>query len=300
MSKKITLAGAQIPVGTDIQINKKEIFKAIDWAYENEVDHLLTPEGSLSGWYHGWESKMDELKEALKEVEDHAKDKVGLHLGTNFKETESAGEIYRNEIRHYNKGGDLRGITLKTLPIYMLESALPRDQDRDPIVICDLYEESIDQLLDDKVYEQCMAAGLICNDLYGGNEVGKIPLTTHYKDMKILDLIFHATNGRKMDESEAQYEVFELWHEAFLRMASWNTSIPILTVDSCTEWEWDGDEDEVDKYRTSSPSGLVTHLGWSIQAPRFGRQYFKYDYQPPEKKYFDQQTGEEVNITGEV
>ena len=207
MTKKITLAGAQIPVGSNIQINKKEILKAIDWAYENEADHLLTPEGSLSGWYHGWESKMDELKEALKEVEDHAKDKVGLHLGTNFKEVESSGEIYRNEIRHYNRSGELRGITFKTLPIFMMESALPRDQDREPVVVVDLLEESTDIFTDGKVHEQSIAAGLICNDLYGGNEVGKTPLTTHYKDMKILDLIFHATNGAKNDESETQYEV---------------------------------------------------------------------------------------------
>ena len=294
----LRLAGAQIPVASNIQLNKIELFKAIDWAKENEVDHLLTPEGSLSG-YQDTNGKEREIIDSLKEVELHARG-LNLHLGTILKEKEEQGYLNRNEIRHYNKGGDLRGITLKTLPIYMMESALPRDQDRDPIVICDLYEESIDQLLDDKVYEQCMAAGLICNDLYGVNEVGKIPLTTHYKDMKILDLIFHATNGAKNDESETQYEVFDLWHNAYLRMASWNTSIPILTVDSCTEWEWDGNEDEVDKYRTSSPSGLVTHLGWSIQAPRFGRKYFKYDYQPPEKKYFDTDTGEEVNITGEV
>ena len=218
----------------------------------------------------------------MKEVEDHAKDKVGLHLGTNFKEIESSGEIYRNEIRHYNRSGELRGITFKTLPIFMMESALPRDQDREPVVVVDLLEESTDIFTDGKVHEQSIAAGLICNDLYGGNEVGKTPLTTHYKDMKILDLIFHATNGAK--------------NNAYLRMAAWNTNIPILTVDSCTTWEWDGSEDEVDKYRTSSPSGFVSHLGWQIQAPRFGRQYFKYDYTPPEKTYFDQQTGKEVDI----
>ena len=44
------LGGAQIPVGTNIQANKREILKALDWAKENEVNHLLTPEGALSGY----------------------------------------------------------------------------------------------------------------------------------------------------------------------------------------------------------------------------------------------------------
>ena len=44
----IRFGGAQIPVGINIQANKKEILKAIDWAKENKVDHLLTPEAALS------------------------------------------------------------------------------------------------------------------------------------------------------------------------------------------------------------------------------------------------------------
>ena len=35
MKKTIRIAGAQIPVTPDIQYNKKEIFKALDWAKEN-------------------------------------------------------------------------------------------------------------------------------------------------------------------------------------------------------------------------------------------------------------------------
>ena len=62
------IAGAQIPVGLDIQVNKKEILKAIDWAKENEVEHLLTPEGALSGWCSGWQNKEEELVEALNRI----------------------------------------------------------------------------------------------------------------------------------------------------------------------------------------------------------------------------------------
>ena len=296
MSKTIRLAGAQLPVGTDIQLNKREILQAMDWAKENEVDHLLTPEGSLSGWYGGWECKLDELKEALKEVEDHQKKLgIGLHLGTNFKETEPCGDFLRNEIRHYNKGGDLRGLTIKALPIFGTECVLPKDQKRDPIVVVDLLEESIDQLVDDKIYEQSIAAGLICNDLYGSGEIGVLPITTMFKQMNVLDVVLHATNGRKMPEDDPCFEVFDLWHEAHLRMSAWNMGIPILTADACTMWDWDGNEDEIDTYRTSSTSGFVTpHEGWVVTVPRYGRQYFKYDYTLPGKQYFNSETGEEV------
>ena len=68
--KKIRIAGAQIPVWDEnIEYNKKEIFKALDWAKENEVDELLTPECALSGYKPSWVDRIAELVEALKEVD---------------------------------------------------------------------------------------------------------------------------------------------------------------------------------------------------------------------------------------
>ena len=66
---KIRFAGAQIPIhDEDIQYNKKEIFKALDWAKENNVDLIQTPEACLSGYGVLWQEKIDELFEALKAV----------------------------------------------------------------------------------------------------------------------------------------------------------------------------------------------------------------------------------------
>ena len=101
---KIRLAGAQLPVTVDIQANKKEILKAIDWAKENEVKHLITPEGSLSGYGYNWYDHLDEIHDALKEIEEHAKGLEFLHLGTCLRENEWEGKINRNEIRHYYEG----------------------------------------------------------------------------------------------------------------------------------------------------------------------------------------------------
>ena len=95
------IAGAQIPVGSNIQSNKIEILKSLDWAKQNAVDHLLTPEGALSGYCNGWQDKDEELKDALKEIEQHNTG-VGLHLGTLFKEKEPIGLIHRKRLFYYH------------------------------------------------------------------------------------------------------------------------------------------------------------------------------------------------------
>jgi predicted amidohydrolase len=69
----IRIAGAQIPVGKNVEVNKKEILNAIAWAKENNVDQLVTPECALSGYLHHWIDKIEEIEESLKEIEDFAK-----------------------------------------------------------------------------------------------------------------------------------------------------------------------------------------------------------------------------------
>ena len=101
------IAGAQIPVGLDIQRNKERFSKAIRLGKENKVDHLLTPEGSLSGYQNGCATKKKKLEEALDEILEFQKG-IGLHLGTMFREKLSDWDITdRNEIRHYDKLGEL-------------------------------------------------------------------------------------------------------------------------------------------------------------------------------------------------
>ena len=88
MTKTRRIAGAQIPIfDKNIAFNKYEIFKALDWAKENEVDLLVTPEGSLSGYGHHWKEPeaSEELQNALQEVENKQKEVgVSLSLGTCF------------------------------------------------------------------------------------------------------------------------------------------------------------------------------------------------------------------------
>lgn len=270
-TKIIKIAGAQIPCGTNIQANKREILKAIDWAKENGVDHLLTPEGALSGYLCGWEQKIDEIKDALKEIEEHLSDcNFCLHLGTNFEEPEFIGKaVNRNEIRHYDREGLISAVTYKTFVLNDKESVLGR-QDYDPISVINLIEPS-----QETPYVP-QATGMICNDMWGATEARKEPLSHQIKNMH-LDLIFHATNGRKMELDDPQMIVFDAWHDAFLRMTAANIIIPILTVDSCSDWEWDGSEETAEHYHTSSQSGVIDINGWQTDVPRKGRQYFSYD-----------------------
>ena len=116
---------------------------------------------------------------------------------------------------------------------------------------------------------------------YGENPRSNKAITTLYKELAILDVILHATNGAKTDQENTSWLVFEKWHDAFLRMSAWNCMVPIFTVDSCTDWQWDGNEEEVNKYTTSSESGWIDSQGWQTQVPRRGRQYFVYDFEPP-------------------
>lgn len=275
----IRIGGAQIPVGTDIQANKKEIFKAIDWAKEHEVNHLLTPECALSGWLPGWEQeeKFVELTDALKEVEDHQKEaNVGLALGTHFKEPEPRGLIHRNEIRHYDSAGNIQGMTYKTCTIAAQENVQWRDAKFDPVCVVDLMPPEVE---DDDLH--LLAGSLICNDLwgYGGSEIKSI--AQKYFDMGVVQVLFHATNGSSWDKDRHmdnfQWEVFDKWHNAHLQMTSLSLGMTILTADACTDWDWDGNEEQVDKAITSSESGVLVNGKWKTEVPRKGRQYFKYD-----------------------
>ena len=91
--------------------NTDTIKKAIDWAAENRVDYLVTPEASLSG-YANFIKELATVKTCLKEIEEYAASKqVGLCLGTlwvdyDIKEKRT---IKRNQIRYYTKDGNYIG-----------------------------------------------------------------------------------------------------------------------------------------------------------------------------------------------
>ena len=109
---EIHVSGAQIPVTKDIKSNVKTIERAIDYAISENADILLTPEGSLSGYTHEFDTQA--AVEALDHVTQKArKANLGLALGTCFVEPENQ-KCY-NQIRFYKPDGEYLGFHSKTL-----------------------------------------------------------------------------------------------------------------------------------------------------------------------------------------
>jgi predicted amidohydrolase len=101
-------------IGSDIQANKVSIIKGIKKAANEGADFLMTPEGSLSGYNSSFDA--EELKAALDEVTNAAKkSKVGLMLGTCFKDNYSGAEQCWNQVRIYTPDGELLSAYSKIL-----------------------------------------------------------------------------------------------------------------------------------------------------------------------------------------
>ncbi len=78
---------------------------------------------------------------------------------------------------------------------------------------------------------------------------------------------------------QSELKKTELLLEITKRIAGLKDLSQILwtIIDSCTSWEWNGDEDRVNVFSTSSQSGVIDFSGWLTDVPRKGRQYFYYD-----------------------
>lgn len=267
MQSKIRLAGAQIPCTDSLEKNITHIKNAITWAGENSVDYLLTPEGSLSGYFPDWDiykgRTFNDILCAEREVVDYAvSNKVGLALGTMWGETDDRFEIgYRkeNQIRFYSNEGELLGKTNKIYTLPEWDQTIPGE---------------VLPKIDMKFPKQNFwATGLICNDFWGGPLLNKINLPLYAIDEQYTHVIFHATNGFR-GELPTYDEITDLWHEANLRTISFGSGIPIITVDNACKMNG---IDDTYNGKTSSTSGILLNGKWLTKAQRYGIQYFYHD-----------------------
>jgi hypothetical protein len=87
--RQLTVAGIQMEVSRDLERNERAIHEAIDQAARVKADFLLTPEGSVSGYYDGFDCVA--VNRAIDRIAQHGKEAhVGLVLGTCYKEEEEA------------------------------------------------------------------------------------------------------------------------------------------------------------------------------------------------------------------
>ena len=149
---EIRIAGAQLPVTTDIPTNVMHIARAIAFARDAQANLLLTPEGSLSGYTHLFDTSL--LEQALQHVTSLAREaQVGLALGTCYVEPKDH-KCY-NQIRFYARDGRYLGFHSKTLTCGSLKH--PSQGEINHYAVSPLRTFS---------FEGVTLGGLICNDLW--------------------------------------------------------------------------------------------------------------------------------------
>lgn len=117
----LRIAGLQMDVSNNIKENEATIIRNLNNLKDQNVDFLITPEGSLSGYT----SKFDgiELRESLSRVQEVARDlNIGLILGTCFKEVISGKEYCYNQARVYLPDGTFIGAYSKILTCSPLDN----------------------------------------------------------------------------------------------------------------------------------------------------------------------------------
>lgn len=249
----LTVAGAQMVVSDDVKLNTATILRFIERAAQSDVDLLLTPEGSLSGYTH--EFDRNEVEEALDHVTQRAADLgVGLALGTCFYE---ADELCYNQIRFYDKRGTYLGSHAK-----ILRCGTPTTPSRGEIEFYATHE------LRTFSFEEWPIAGLICNDLWANPEATPVPdpNLVRVSAQAGARVIFHAVNGGRVARGPgADPELVRSFHEANLRMRAKTSDIYVVTVDNAAP----------ETLRCSSPGGVVAPDGsWMVRSAWRGEDLF--------------------------
>lgn len=246
---KIKIAVFQMAVSDCINKNLRKIKSAVECAAAQGADILLTPEGSLSGYTHLFD--VNAAKEALREVETHAKQKgIGLALGTCM--TEDDGQCY-NELRFYEKDGSYLGCHTKNLRCGTMTEP--------PVGEINVYGV---RPLRTFSFMGITVGGLICNDMWANPSCTPMPDShlVHQLAQMGAEIIFHAVNGGR-DESEMSQKVVKNYHEANLRIRADADRVYIATVDNAAPVT----------IQTSSYSGVVAPDGrWVCRMPDIGEQ----------------------------
>lgn len=252
----IQLSGLQMNVTNDISKNKERIVSGIQKAALEGADFLVTPEGSLSGYTDNF--NRNELILALEEILAEAKHlKIGLMLGTCYKEMKSGEEYCYNQVRVYSPEGIFLGEYSKILRCSNLD--LPGSGE-----MIDYIEGEL------KIFSwrDHRFGILICNDLWATPGYTTIPnpyLPWKLKQMGA-EFIVHCINSG----SAQKYRPF---HESSAELWALSINIPILEVNAAQ-----------DKEKVNAQSGLIDSTGErSLRVPDSGEQFFTVKIYPGAK-----------------
>lgn len=211
----VKIAGLQMSVTQDIKANERRILHGIQKAARNGADFLVTPEGSLSGYTPDFEREV--LNVALDRVVAAArKAKVGLAIGTCFKEKRGQNEHCYNQIRFYAPEGQYLGSHSKILRCSPLDYPGTGEMNR-----------YVEGRLRTFTWRGIRFGALICNDFWATPGFTTKPnpyLPWKLKQMGA-QIIFHAINSG----SNQQYRQF---HESSVELWAKALKIPVIEVNA--------------------------------------------------------------------
>ncbi len=243
----IVLTGLQMTVTSDIKTNKETILNGIRKAVMDGSDFLVTPEGSLSGYTSNF--NRNDLAVALEEVVAEAKKlRVGLMLGTCYKELIGEKEYCFNQVRVYGPDGLFMGAYSKILRCSSLD--IPGSGE-----IVDYVEGEL-RTFD---WNGIRFGILICNDLWA--TPGYTTLPNPYLPWKLkqmgAQLIIHCINSG----TNQKYRPF---HESSAELWALAIHVPIFEVNAAQG-----------KEIINAQSGLIDKNGErKYRVPEAGEQFF--------------------------
>jgi predicted amidohydrolase len=246
----IRFAGLQMNVTSDISSNKNHIIEGIRKAAKEGADFLVTPEGSLSGYTSNFDQKA--VDKALPEILAVAKElKVGLFLGTCYKDQIKDVSYCYNQIRVYAPSGEFLGTYAKILRCSPLD--LPGTAEMTDYVEGEL-----------RIFEWkgVKIGTLICNDLWATPGYTTIP--NPYLGWKLKQMgaqvIIHCINSG----NDQRYRKF---HESSAELWALSLQIPIMEVNAAQGQK-----------QINAGSGLIAPDGTRTTiVPDSGEAFFKVD-----------------------
>ena len=227
--------------------NKEQIILGIRKAAQEGASFLVTPEGSLSGYTSNF--NQGDVATALKEIRAKAvKMKIGLMLGTCYKEVRQGKEFCFNQVRVYSPEGHFMGAHSKILRCSSID--LPGTGE--------MVEYAEGEL---KTFDwQGFRFGiLICNDLWASP--GYTTMPNPYLPLKLKQMgaqfIVHSINSGTLQK-------YRPFHESSAELWALSTKMPILEVNAAQG-----------KEIINAQSGLIDANGErSLRVSDSGMQFF--------------------------
>ena len=254
-TRGLRIAGAQIPVTRDVNANLVALEHAVQYAAAEKADILLTPEGSLSGYFADFDQ--GRTTAGLERITAAARRAgVALALGTCFQEPDD-GRKY-DELRFYARDGSYLGFHAKVLLCRRIANPTSRGEidyfSTRPLRTFELGD--------------VIVGGLICNDLWANPEwtPQADPHLTQQLAGKGARVIFQAVNSGLVQS--ADLELTRPYHESNLRLRARAGKLWIVVADAV---------DPEGRLANQCPSGVVDPSGnWALRVDSHDERFFAY------------------------